>query len=336
LAGLDAALLRAELWAPVASARLADQHGMLMVLGFLGTLIALERAVALRSPWGYAAPALLGLGGLALVAPVPLVAAQLLLLDGCIALVIVYAVLWRRQRDDATTTQIAAAVMAGCAAVLWPRTDVGAVLPWLTGFIVLTIAAERVELARLSLPREAGRLLVAFAAAMFAAGMATLLWPPVGARLLGLVLLALVLWLARYDVARRTIRSSGLPRFSAAALLLGYLWLVVAAATWLVGGPPTGVPAYDTVVHAVFLGFAMSMVLAHAPVILPAVLRRPLPYRALMWVPLVVLHAGLAARVVGGNLLGGSLAWQVGAATTVIAVLLLVVTTVGSSATARS
>ena len=27
-----------------------------MVLGFLGTLIALERAVALRSAWGYAAP----------------------------------------------------------------------------------------------------------------------------------------------------------------------------------------------------------------------------------------------------------------------------------------
>ena len=30
---------------------------------------------------------------------------------------------------------------------------------------------------------------------------------------------------------------------------------------------------YDIVVHATFLGFAMSMVLAHAPVILPAVLR---------------------------------------------------------------
>jgi len=37
---------------------------------------------------------------------------------------------------------------------------------------------------------------------------------------------------------------------------------------------------YDAVVHAIFLGFVISMVMAHAPVILPAVLRRPLPYRS--------------------------------------------------------
>jgi hypothetical protein len=36
----------------------------------------------------------------------------------------------------------------------------------------------------------------------------------------------------------------------------------------------------DAVIHAAFLGFAMSMVMAHAPVIPPAVLRRPLPYHA--------------------------------------------------------
>ncbi len=335
LAGLDAALLRAELWAPVRSDRLADHHGMLMVLGFLGTLIALERAVALRHPAGYAAPALLGAGGLALVAPVPPVVAQVLLLNGCIALVAVYVALWRRQHDDGTTTQIAAAVLAACAVLLWLRVDMVLLLPWLTGFLVLTIAAERVELARLSMGPGAGRLLVAFAAALLATAVVALLWPVAGARLLGVVLLGLVVWLARGDVARRTIRSRGLPRFSAAALLLGYAWLAVAAVTWLVGGMPGDVPAYDTVVHAVFLGFAMSMVLAHAPVILPAVLRRPLPYHPVMWVPLLVLQAGMAARVVGGNLLGGSLAWQVGSAATVVALLLLVVTAAGSSASAR-
>ena len=33
-------------------------HGPLMVCGFLGTLIATERAVALREPWGYLGPLL--------------------------------------------------------------------------------------------------------------------------------------------------------------------------------------------------------------------------------------------------------------------------------------
>ena len=51
LAGLDAALLRLGLGAPVADDRWADVHGPLMVLGFVGTLVALERAVAARRAW---------------------------------------------------------------------------------------------------------------------------------------------------------------------------------------------------------------------------------------------------------------------------------------------
>ena len=38
-------------------------HGPLMVCGFLGTLISLERAVGLGSPWGYAAPVLVAADG---------------------------------------------------------------------------------------------------------------------------------------------------------------------------------------------------------------------------------------------------------------------------------
>ena len=60
LAGLDAGLLLLGLPAPVTTERLPDAHGMVMVLGFVGTVIALERAVALRRAAGFAAPALLG------------------------------------------------------------------------------------------------------------------------------------------------------------------------------------------------------------------------------------------------------------------------------------
>lgn len=71
LAGLDAALMLLGLPAPVRVDRLPEVHGMLMVLGFVGTLIALERAGALRRPVGFVAPALLGLGALVLVSPAP-------------------------------------------------------------------------------------------------------------------------------------------------------------------------------------------------------------------------------------------------------------------------
>ncbi|WP_231979315.1 hypothetical protein [Tessaracoccus coleopterorum] len=50
ITGLNAGLLRLGVWAPVASDRIADLHGPVMVLGFMGTLISLERAQALRNP----------------------------------------------------------------------------------------------------------------------------------------------------------------------------------------------------------------------------------------------------------------------------------------------
>jgi hypothetical protein len=331
LAGVDAALLLLGVGAPVSAPRLADLHGMLMVAGFLGTLIAMERAVALRHPLGYAAPLLLGVGALALLTPAPLALGQLLLVDGAVAFVAVYAALWRRNHDDVVIVELLGAVHLAIASILWLRVDVPWLMPWLVGFVVLTICAERVELARLAMPSTGGRTLVVHAAALTTALVASLLWPEVGARLAGLVLTSLVVWLVRHDVARRTIRATGLPRFSAAALLGGYVWLLVAGLAWLVGGEQTEGSTYDLVIHSVMLGFGISMVMAHAPVILPAVLRRPLPYRPVMWAPLVLMHAGLLLRIGAGDLAGLHTIWQAGSVVNVIALLLFLVVAIGSS-----
>lgn len=328
LAGLDAALLLADLPAPVDAAHLPDRHGVLMVLGFLGTLIALERAVALRQKWAYLAPGLLGAGGLVLARGGPVTLATVLLIDGCVALIAVYLLLYRRQRDEATAVQTLAAVAATAAAVLWLRLPVDQLLLWLVSFIVLTIAAERVELARLMLPAQAPRVLIVLASLLVSAATVSLIRPALGGRAAGLVLLVLTLWLALQDVARRTIRLPGLPRLCAVALLAGYGWLAVAASVWVVVGAPATEAAYDTAIHAVFLGFAMSMVIAHAPVILPAIIRRPLPYRPLLWLPLIVLHAALIVRLGAGNLLAQPALWRVGSALTVAALLLLPITVV--------
>lgn len=335
LAGVNAALLLVGVPAPVRSARLGDLHGMLMVAGFLGTLIAMERAVALRRPLGYLAPALLGLGGIALLTPAPLALGKLLLVDGAIAFVAVYAVLWRRNHDDVVIVELLGAVHLTIATLLWLRVDVPWLMPWLVGFVVLTICAERVELARLAMPSTGGRTLVLHAAALTVALVVTLLWPDAGARVTGLVVASLVVWLVRHDVARRTIRSTGLPRFSAAALLGGYVWLLLAGLTWLVAGAQTEGAGYDVVVHSVMLGFAISMVMAHAPVILPAVLRRPLPYRPMMWVPLVLMHVGLLIRIAAGDFTGLRAIWQTGSVVNVVALLLFFVVAAAASARLR-
>ncbi|WP_211373678.1 hypothetical protein [Cellulomonas fimi] len=333
LAGLDAALLLLGLPAPVTTERLPQVHGGLLVLGFVGTVIALERAVALRTWWGFTAPGTTALGAVLLLAPVPLVVGQGLLVAGTGALLAVYAALWRRQESLALGVQVLGAVLAtGSALLWWGGAPVPVVLPWFVGFLVLTIAGERLELARVGRPgSRAERAMGAVAATLFAAVVAAPLWPGVAHPALGAALLGLVAWLVRHDVARRTVRSTGLPRFMAWCLLAGYAWLAVAGATWLLLGPVADGPAYDAVVHSVFLGFTVSMIMAHAPVILPAVIGRALPFRRAFYGPVVLLHGSLALRVVGGDLRGEQWALQVGGALNIVAVLLFVALAVWSS-----
>ncbi|MGI5951135.1 MAG: hypothetical protein ACOX61_04720 [Brooklawnia sp.] len=327
LAGLDAALLLVGVWAPVDSSRLPGLHGMVMVLGFMGSLIALERAQALGRAWGYLAPVVMASGALSLVFGAPVLLGKLLLVQGCILLVAVYVALWRRAPVTMVAVQVLSAVLALCGAALWLVVSIDQVLIWLAGFIVLTIAAERAELAQLTMGPGAPNRLLALSGLLSAAIIVAMVWPPVGARVFGLAVVGFVAWLLRDDVARKFIRASGLRRYNAAALLAGYVWLGLAGAVWLVGGIPDAQASYDIAIHGTFLGFGMSMIMAHAPIIFPAVLGRPLPYRKVSWLPLVLLHLGMLGRVTG-DLTGHNQLWQVGSVVTVVAVLVFLIVSV--------
>lgn len=300
LAGIDGGLILLGHGAPLRLDRLQDAHGVLMVLGFVGTLIAAERAVALRAAWGYSAPALLGLGAIVTLTPAPLSVGGWLFAAGFLSLLGVYWALWHRQVSDELAVQALGAALGCGGALLWAAgVFMEGILPWLVGFVVLTIAGERAELSRLESSTIARRTLQ-MSIAVVAAVVAATLWPALGTALCGAALLALTVVLVTHDAARRTIRAKGLPRYAAACMLAGYIWLAVSASLWLVAGPADG-GAYDAVIHAVFLGFTISMIMGHAPVILPAVLGVELPYRALMWAPLALLHAGLVLRLLLGD-----------------------------------
>jgi hypothetical protein len=321
LAGLDAGLMLLGVPAPVKADRLPQVHGMLMTLGFVGTLICLERSIALRHRAGFVAPVLLGVGSLLVITPLPIEVGQAVLLAGASAMGAVYVPLWRRQRDDAVLVETLGVVLAIGGAALWlGGTTMPQLVPWLAGFLVLTIAGERLELARIAMGPHAGTVLVTLAGATMAGVVAALLWPTAGSAVLGAVLLALTGWLVRHDVAWRTIRAQGLTRFMAASMLGGYAWLAVAGVIWLLG-PATAGNRYDAVVHATFLGFTISMIMAHAPVIMPAVLRRPLPWHPALWAPLVLLHVSLLIRLYLGDARSLGTAWQVGGVLNEVALL---------------
>lgn len=326
VAGLDAGLLRLGLPAPVESARLSEVHGIVLVLGFVGTVIAVERAVAAGRRWCYLAPAFLGLGAVLLVSPAPRHLADSALLAGAALLVAVYVPLWRRSWDTAVLVQAAGAVLATGAALLsaagLPTPDL---LGWLAGFLILTIAGERLELARVALfGTRAELLLGTVAAALVLGALAQFLWPTAAFALLGAAVLGISLWLFRFDVTRRTIHTTGLTRYMAVCLLAGYVWLLVPGLAWLLVGRVKSGAGYDAVVHAVMLGFVLSMIMAHAPVILPAVMRRALPYTPLMYGPVALLHASLLLRVAIGDVRGVEWAVQAGGALNIVAVLAFV------------
>ncbi|HWK28764.1 MAG TPA: hypothetical protein VNS09_19545 [Solirubrobacter sp.] len=314
VAGLWAGLLRLGLDLPALRPALAAEHGPLLVLGFLGTQIGLERAVALRRGWAYAAPVAAAAGAAWLIVGLPADVGRALLALGGAVLVAVFVAVHRIQPSwhNAVMGAGAAAWLVG--AVAWlAGARITTVVPWLAAFLVLTIVGERLELSRLRQPPASARRLLLAAVAAFVAGVALAgAWPDAGIRLAGAGLLAQAAWLWRYDVARRTIRVPGATRYMAVALIAGYAWLAVAGVVWLVNGALSGGGfAYDAMVHAIFLGFVFSMVFAHAPVIVPAVLGVALPYAPVFYGPLALLHASLALRLLG-DAAGAQAAWRWG------------------------
>ena len=313
LAGTAAGLVRLGWALPGAAGAIAMLHGPLMICGFFGVVISLERAVALARLWAYAAPLCAGLGTLALLGGLRQ-AAPWFYVAGGLVLSAASLVIVRRQRALFTCTLALGALAWLAGSIHWALGfAVHEAVSWWLAFLVLTIAGERLELSRFLPPSAAATrvfagLLVACIAGL-AGGAHGMQW---GGPLFALSLLGLALWLLRQDVARRTVRAKGLTRFIAIALLSGYFWLAVAGAVGLAnGGFHPGSAGYDAALHALLIGFVFSMVFGHAPIILPAVLHVNLPYHPSFYAPLALLHASLVVRLCG-DLIGSSEALRVG------------------------
>ncbi len=305
--GAGAGLARLAWPMPDAIAMAAAWHGPLMVCGFFGVVISLERAVAVARMWAYAAPLLTGLGtALALHGGTGW--APYLYLAGSVVLLLATLSVLQRQREAFVLMLAVAALCWSVGTALWATgAAVHEVVIWWLGFLVLTIAGERLELSRFMPPSAAALrwfalitalLLLALAGSLLALWQAdpATNWAVQG---FGLGLLALAGWLARFDIARRTVRQRGLTRYIALCLLSGYGWLALGGAVMAVAGLQPGQPSYDAALHALLLGFVFSMVFGHAPIVFPAVLRVSLPYHRVFYAPLMLLHASLALRLLG-------------------------------------
>jgi len=276
--------------------RSAGLHAALMLSVFLGSAISLERAVALRRRWAFAAPVLSGASGL-LMLSAQLGAASTLGIAAAAVFAAVNVDLLRRERTAAATMMLLGALcwLAGNACAL-ARPGDAAALGWWFAFPILTITAERLELTRF-LPRRRPSvvLLWLIVAAVVCAAAVSALDRTLGGVAFGSALLLLALWLAAFDIARRTVFARGLARFMAVALLAGYAWLGIGGLAWL--GTALGCPGRDMALHSIGLGFIFSMVMGHAPVIVPALTGVKLRFGGWFYAPLALLHLSLVCRL---------------------------------------
>ena len=301
LFGMWAGLIRLGWVLPVLRPPLPMLHGPLMVCGFLGTLIGLERAVGTGMKWAYAGPALTALGAALALAGVPAPVGPLLITLGS---VITFAVLLTLVRllPALFTVVIALGGLAWAIGnILWlgGRPIPLAVLWWIN-FLVLTIAGERLELSRmLKLSPTVQRLFGAIVVLLLAGAALGVVDYAAGMRLLGVGMAAAAAWLLRNDIARRRLKAGGVARFIGISLLSGYVWLAIGGILAVIYGGVMAGPTYDAILHSIFLGFVFAMIFAHAPIIFPAVLHVPMAFTPRFYSHLVLLHLSLILRVAG-------------------------------------
>ncbi len=301
LTGLWSGLARMGWLLPLPREQFVLLHGPLMVVGFLGTLIGLERAVALQRWWAYVIPVAAGSSPLLALLGVPRpIVASLALLAG-VLLIAVFIALYRQYPAEHF-------VILGLSALAWTIGNAlwleGAAIftfvPWWVGYLVLMIAGERLELSRIRRPPLMIRLAFHGCVAVI---LAALLygWFDLTStiRLSGIGFLGLALWLLRYDLAWQSSKQPGLPGFMAVSLIAGYFWLGVGGVLWIACADYFSAgPRYDAMLHAIFLGFVFSMIFAHAPIILPTITGLAMPFQKSFYLHAALLHFSVLLRIV--------------------------------------
>jgi len=295
---LWAGLLRMG-WTLPTFKNLAMAHGPLMVSGFLGVLIPLERAVAIRQKWMFGVPLITGLGWVSLL--FALVPGAILLTLGSIGTMAILAVMVHREPHIHTITMAAGVLAWVIGNALWVYgLPIFQIVFWWISFLVLTIGGERLELNRVLRPTPGQIRLFSLAAVTLLAGAILALFDQnLGSRLSGVALLSLSLWFLRNDLARRNLRHSNpLTRYIALCLFSGFIWLGISGVLFTALGALYAGPFYDAALHSLFVGFVMSMIFGHAPIIFPAILGRQINFFRIFYLHLGLLHLSLLVRIV--------------------------------------
>lgn len=343
VSGVWGGLLRMGWSLPITKAELIIFHGPLMVCGFLGTVISLERAVAINRFWAYLSPSLAGIAMAGLYLGLPLIASQILIVAASLALLIVFIFLIKLERSLHASIMFIGVLCWIAGNFMWLiNYPIYQLVIWWIAFLLFTITGERLELSRLrnSSPSNrnslkltgsnSGDSFIVITLISISGLFISFLNLDLAIRILGAGLIAFTAWLIKFDIARQTVKNTGLTRFIAVCLLSGYFWLAVSGFIGVYAGSSLiGTTLYDSFLHSFFLGFTFSMIFGHALIIIPAVLKIKMSYSPRFYAHLLFLHLSLLLRIIGGLFSIISLT-KAGGLLNALVLLLFIVNTVSS------
>lgn len=282
----------------------ASEHGLLLVGGFMGTLICVEVVSARTHESWLVVPFLSGCSIPVLLVPGWSNFGHYMLLLASVGLVALHY-------QQTVRNPVASRVMGLVGSASWLLGNfmvvstgfVAAAVPWWMAFLLFAILAQLLNAASAK-PRTGPTVTMAY---LFSAAFIAGVWLPfhgAGAWLMGLSVSGIacsLLWLQRRHAGDRFRDLCG---YSHISLVTGFLWLFTNGLVLCFAGQHPWY--YDLYIHSFFLGFVFSVVWAHAPIVLPKVLGlHGVPYHWSIWIVWVLFQGSLSGRVLS-SLLGNS------------------------------
>lgn len=275
----------------------SGEHGALMVGSFVGTLICLERSVSYPNKIALFVPVLNSLSILFFLLSMPNTA-YLFLLAGSAGLISIYYFIYVKHKGLHILIMLIGALcyLIGNA-LLYKTSFYPLTVMWWIAFLFFTITGERLEFSKFLLNKNI--FLKQFVLLGFLGVFLVSIVMPFhsfGGYLTAVSFIGTALWLLKYDMAKHSIKKPGQSFYSGLLLITSYFWLIVTG-LFFAAGTYLG-SYYDASLHSFFLGFVFLMIFAHAPVILPAVLKLKIsPFGRSLYIWYCLLNVTLLWRV---------------------------------------
>ncbi|HEX6224744.1 MAG TPA: hypothetical protein VFZ52_10050 [Chryseolinea sp.] len=279
-------------------------HGAIMVGGFLGTLISLEKIIPLKRKMLFVIPLLSASSILFYTHPPTSI---IFLMLSSAGLVFVFAYYFGNQRSLEHGLMVIGALCWLIGNImLFTKSFYPVAFSWWLAFTLFVVTGERLELMKFLPITSASKMLLSAFLGLFLAG--TLLsFHGIGKHIGAVALICISSWLLRNDLVGIAVRKNGLTRFIAISLSAGYIALLVVGILFIAFSN-NGL-SYDAIVHSYFIGFVFSMIFAHGPVILPGVLGLAVkPFHKILYAWLFLLHSSWLIRTFSDAY--GQLQWR--------------------------